>query len=105
MPVATTHAEPSWFGFPLTLRAAAATRRVDLLTYLDERRIGTRLLFSGNVTRQPYMQGRAFRVAGSLDNADRVMDDTFWVGVHPALDDAMLDYVATSIEQFFGVGF
>ena len=105
LPEATLHADPSWFGFPITLRDAAGARRVDLLTYLDERRIGTRLLFSGNLTRQPYMQGRNYRVAGELTNADRVMNDTFWVGVWPGLDDAMLEYVAASIEQFFGVGF
>ncbi len=105
LPRATAHAQPSWFGFPITLRDSAGTRRVDLLTYLDERRIGTRLLFAGNLTRQPYMQGRTYRVAGDLTNADRVMNDTFWIGVHPALDTAMLDYAATAIEQFFGVGF
>lgn len=105
LPEPTPHADPSWFGFPVTLREAAATRRVDLLTYLDERKIGTRLLFSGNLTRQPYMQGRNFRVSGSLANADRILADTFWIGVHPRLDEAMLDFVATSIEQFFGIGF
>jgi CDP-6-deoxy-D-xylo-4-hexulose-3-dehydrase len=105
LPEATANAEPSWFGFPITLRAAANARRVDLLTYLDERKIGTRLLFSGNITRQPYMQGRLFRVVGELVNADRVMNDTFWVGVYPGLDETMLEYVAASIERFFGVGF
>lgn len=105
LPQPTPHAEPSWFGFPITLREAAATRRVDLLTYLDERKIGTRLLFSGNLTRQPYMQGREFRVAGALTRADRIMNDTFWIGVYPGLDEAMLEYAAATIEQFFGVGF
>ena len=105
LPVATPHADPSWFGFPVTLREAAATRRVDLLTYLDERKIGTRLLFAGNLTRQPFMQDRDYRVAGALVNADRVMNDTFWIGVYPGLDAAMLDYAATAIEQFFGIGF
>ncbi len=105
LPQATPHADPSWFGFPITLREAAATRRVDLLTYLDERKIGTRLLFSGNLTRQPYMQGREVRVVGNLSNADRVMNDTFWIGVYPGLDQAMLEYAASSIERFFGVGF
>ncbi len=105
LPQPTPHADPSWFGFPVTLREAAATRRVDLLTYLDERKIGTRLLFSGNLTRQPYLRGRDFRVVGDLVNTDRVMNDTFWIGVYPGLDRAMLDYAATAIEQFFGVGF
>ena len=105
LPRATPGGDPSWFGFPITLREAAATRRVDLLTYLDERKIGTRLLFSGNLTRQPYMQGRAFRVSGDLANADRIMNDTFWIGVYPGLTREMLEYAAASIEQYFGVGF
>ncbi len=105
LPQATPGSDPSWFGFPITLRDAAATQRVDLLTYLDERRIGTRLLFSGNLTRQPYMEGREFRIAGDLVNADRIMNDTFWIGVYPGLDEPMLEYAAASIEQFFGVGF
>ncbi len=105
LPRATAHADPSWFGFPITLRDAADTRRVDLLTYLDERSIGTRLLFAGNLTRQPYMQGRAHRVIGDLANADRIMNDTFWIGVYPGLDEAMLEYVATTIGTYFGVGF
>ena len=105
LPQATPGSDPSWFGFPMTLRDAAATRRVDLLTYLDERKIGTRLLFSGNLTRQPYMAGRNYRISGGLDNADRIMNDTFWIGVYPGLDETMLEYAASSIEQFFGVGF
>ena len=105
LPRATPGSDPSWFGFPITLREAAATRRVDLLTYLDERKIGTRLLFSGNLTRQPYMQGRTYRVSGDLANADRIMNDTFWIGVYPGLTREMLEYAAASIEQYFGVGF
>jgi len=105
LPHATPGSDPSWFGFPITLREAAATRRVDLLTYLDDRKIGTRLLFSGNLTRQPYMEGREYRVVGALANADRIMNDTFWIGVYPGLDEAMLEYAAGSIEQYFGVGF
>ena len=105
LPDPTPHAEPSWFGFPITLREAAATRRVDLLTYLDERKIGTRLLFSGNLIRQPYMKDRTYRVAGSLEKADRILADTFWIGVYPGLDETMLEYAASQIEQFFGVGF
>jgi CDP-6-deoxy-D-xylo-4-hexulose-3-dehydrase len=105
LPEATANAEPSWFGFPVTLKPQANCTRVDLLTYLDQHKIGTRLLFAGNLTRQPYMMGRNYRVAGSLENTDRVMNDTFWLGVYPGLTEEMLDYMAVTLEQFFGIGF
>jgi len=105
LPEATEHAEPSWFGFPLTLKPAANASRVDLLTYLDQYKIGTRLLFAGNLTRQPYMIGRQFRVSGELVNTDRIMHDTFWIGVFPGLTREMLDFAADKIEAFFGVNF
>jgi CDP-6-deoxy-D-xylo-4-hexulose-3-dehydrase len=105
LPQATAHSDPSWFGFPLTIRPAAGCNRVDLLRYLDEHRIGTRLLFAGNACRQPYMIGRNFRVAGSLTNTDHVMNETFWIGLWPGLNDDMLEYSVQRIEQFFGIGF
>ncbi len=105
LPEATADSDPSWFGFPMTLKPAAQVNRVDLLTYLDEHKIGTRLLFAGNLTRQPYMNGRNYRVSGDLTNTDRVMHDTFWIGVFPGLTRDMLDFSITKIEQFFGVGF
>ena len=105
LPQATANSVPSWFGFPVTLREAANTRRVDLLEYLDQSRIGTRLLFAGNLTRQLAMQGQKYRVSGSLERTDMVMNNTFWIGVHPGLTDAMLDFAASKIEQYFGVGF
>ena len=103
LPVATEGSDPSWFGFPITLREAAGVARVDLLRYLDQYRIGTRLLFGGNLVRQPYMAGRAFRVSGDLANTDRVMRDTFWVGVYPGLTEAMLDFVVEKLEAMLGV--
>ena len=105
LPEATPNSEPSWFGFPLTLKPAANVNRVDLLTYLDQNKIGTRLLFAGNLTRQPYMIGRNYRVSGELINTDRVMNDTFWVGVYPGLSREMLDFVVEKIEAFFGINF
>jgi CDP-6-deoxy-D-xylo-4-hexulose-3-dehydrase len=105
LPEATPHSDPSWFGFPLTLRPGAGVARVDLLRYLDQYKIGTRLLFAGNLTRQPYFQGRQYRVSGDLTNTDRVMNDTFWIGVYPGLTEAMLDYAATRIETFLGLNF
>jgi CDP-6-deoxy-D-xylo-4-hexulose-3-dehydrase len=105
LPDATAGADPSWFGFPVTLREKAATRRVDLLGYLDQHRIGTRLLFAGNLIRQPSMAGRTYRVVGPLTNTDRVMNDTFWLGVFPGLTEEMLDFVAGKLEAYFGVNF
>ncbi|MFC0167414.1 lipopolysaccharide biosynthesis protein RfbH [Pseudoduganella danionis] len=105
LPQATEHSDPSWFGFPMTIKPEANVDRVDLLTYLDQHKIGTRLLFAGNLTRQPYMVGRNYRVSGELTNTDRVMNDTFWIGVYPGLSRAMLDYAVEKIEAFFGVNF
>jgi CDP-6-deoxy-D-xylo-4-hexulose-3-dehydrase len=105
LPQATPNSDPSWFGFPVTLRDGANTRRVDLLTYLDQQKVGTRLLFAGNLVRQPYMIGRNFRIVGELKNTDRIMNDTFWVGVYPGLTREMLDYMVETIETFFGLHF
>lgn len=105
LPHATPGSQPSWFGFPMTLKPQANARRVDLLGWLDQHRIGTRLLFAGNLTRQPYFAGRRYRVASTLDVTDRVMHDTFWTGVWPGLTEAMLDHTCTQIETFFGLHF
>jgi CDP-6-deoxy-D-xylo-4-hexulose-3-dehydrase len=105
LPEATPHSDPSWFGFPITLREDSPVSRVDLLQYLDQNRVGTRLLFAGNLTRQPYMVGRNYRVSGDLTNTDIVMNNTFWIGVQPALTEAMMDFSASKIEAFLGVNF
>ncbi|MER1939711.1 lipopolysaccharide biosynthesis protein RfbH [Castellaniella sp. FW104-16D08] len=105
LPEATPHSDPSWFGFPLTLRDDAPVTRLDLLTYLNQHRIGTRLLFAGNLTRQPYMHGRNYRVSGTLENTDTVMNQTFWVGVQPALTQEMIDFMVLKIKTFLGVVF
>jgi CDP-6-deoxy-D-xylo-4-hexulose-3-dehydrase len=105
LPEATPNSDPSWFGFLMTIKSEANIRRVDLLSYLDQEKIGTRLLFAGNLTRQPYMQGRNYRVSGALTHTDKVMNDSFWVGVYPGLSEEMLDFTATKIESFLGVNF
>jgi CDP-6-deoxy-D-xylo-4-hexulose-3-dehydrase len=105
LPEATTRSDPSWFGFPVTLRESASANRAHVQEYCDQYKIGTRLLFAGNLVRQPYMAGRTYRIAGALDNTDRVMNDTFWIGVHPALTEEMLQFAASKIEAFFGVNF
>jgi CDP-6-deoxy-D-xylo-4-hexulose-3-dehydrase len=100
LPQATARANPSWFGFPITLREGAGLDRLALMNHLAERKIGTRLLFAGNLLRQPYMNGRSYRVSGDLSNTDKIMNDTFWVGIYPALSEEMLDYTSASIESF-----
>ena len=104
LPEATPGSDPSWFGFPVTLKPESGVNRVDLLAYLDQHKVGTRLLFAGNLTRQPYMAGRQFRVAGAgLPVADQIMQDTFWVGVWPGLTDVQLRHTASLIRRFVGV--
>ena len=105
LPQATPGSDPSWFGFPITLRENAPVSRVDLLQYLDQNKVGTRLLFAGNLTKQPYMIGRNFRVSGELTNTDTVMNNTFWIGVQPALTQEMLEFSVSKIETFLGVDF
>ncbi len=103
LPEATVGSDPAWFGFPITLRDGLGISRVDLLKYLDLHKIGSRLLFAGNLTRQPYFEGRTYRVSGDLKNTDKIMNDTFWLGVYPGLDETMLDYVVGRMEMFLGV--
>ncbi|MBV5293159.1 MAG: lipopolysaccharide biosynthesis protein RfbH [Curvibacter lanceolatus] len=105
LPEATPGSDPSWFGFPITLRPEAGLNRQYLLQYLDEHRIGTRLLFAGNLIHQPYMQDRNFRVVGSLKAADQIMNDTFWIGVWPGLSRAQLDYMVSQLRQVLGLNF
>lgn len=105
LPQATEHSDPSWFGFPITLKDNCPVSRLDLLTYLDQNKIGTRLLFAGNLTRQPYMNGAQYRISEDLTNTDMAMNNTFWIGVQPSLTKEMLDFSAKKIESFLGVAF
>lgn len=102
---ATPNSDPSWFGFPVTLKESSGVNRVDLLKYLDQHKIGTRLLFAGNLTRQPYFQNLEYRVVGELTNTDRTMNQTFWLGVQPSLGQEHFDFVGEKLEEFFGIGF
>jgi len=105
LPRATEGSDPSWFGFPITVKDACPASRIDLVTYLDQKKIGTRLLFAGNLVRQPYMSNIQYRISGDLSNTDNVMNNTFWIGVQPALTEEMLEYTATQIENFIGLNF
>lgn len=101
LPRATPGSDPSWFGFCLTLRAGAAVDREHMLRWLnDERKIGTRLFFGGNLIRQPYMKDRAYRTVGDLAASDEVMRRSFWTGVYPGLGPPQLDYVAESLRLY-----
>ena len=105
LPESTPNSDPSWFGFPITVKENSPVSRLDLLTYLDQQKIGTRLLFAGNLVRQPSMEGAQYRISGDLTNTDRVMNQTFWIGVQPALTQEMLEYVCSQIETYLGLGF
>ncbi|SMC29806.1 CDP-6-deoxy-D-xylo-4-hexulose-3-dehydrase [Andreprevotia lacus DSM 23236] len=105
LPEATPGSDPAWFGFPITLKPEAQAMRVDLLNYLDQKKVGTRLLFAGNIVRQPYMQGRNYRIATPLVNTDRILENTFWIGVWPGLTEAELEYICACLETFLGVNF
>jgi CDP-6-deoxy-D-xylo-4-hexulose-3-dehydrase len=100
LPRATEHSEPSWFGFPITLEAGLGFTRNQLVEHLDSLKIGTRLLFGGNLVRQPAYKNVDFRVVSDLKNTDIVTERTFWVGVYPGLTEEMLQFVVDTIRDF-----
>jgi CDP-6-deoxy-D-xylo-4-hexulose-3-dehydrase len=99
-PTVYPDAWPSWFGFPISISPNAKFKRDELTWYLNEHQIGTRLVFAGNATKQPFLKGQNYRIHGSLEKTDEVMNNTFWVGVQPALTREMLTYVADTINKF-----
>jgi len=107
LPAATENSEPSWFGFPLSLRDGTHFTREELLRFLDQEKIGTRLVFAGNVTKQPYFTETKikFRISGQLTNTDKVMENSFWIGLYPGLTEAHLEKTCSKIEEFLGLNF
>jgi CDP-6-deoxy-D-xylo-4-hexulose-3-dehydrase len=100
LPRALPGADPSWFGYPVTLREGGSAERRALQLHLSERGIESRQLVAGNLTRQPGYLGLEHRVAGSLANTDAITERAFWVGTNPRLTDGMVDWVAESIAEF-----
>ena len=101
LPEAEKNSEPSWFGFPISIRDGSFETRNALINHLNSKKIGTRLMFSGNVIKQPYMKNIKYRVHKNLKNSDFVMNSTFWVGIYPGLDKEKIDYVGEEIKNFF----
>ena len=102
MPSATQNSDPSWFGFAITIKAESKLTRNELVVKLNERKIHTRLLFGGNLLRQPAFSGTPRRVVGELINTDLVMNNTFWIGVWPGLNSKMLDYIIEVMYDIYG---
>jgi CDP-6-deoxy-D-xylo-4-hexulose-3-dehydrase len=103
LPKATENSEPSWFGFALTVKPKSPKTRNQIVQELNAKKIGTRLLFGGNLLRQPAFMGTPRRVIGDLKNTDQIMNDTFWIGVWPGISLEMLDYMIESIHNLVGI--
>ena len=101
LPKAENNSDPSWFGFPLSIKENKTYNRNDLVQYLNQNKIGTRLLFSGNITRQPFMKNANYKIHKDLKNTDFIMTNTFWVGLFPGLTNKHLEYMIEKIKSFF----
>ena len=95
--MATRGSTPSWFGYLLTIRDGSGIDRNLLTRTLEDRKVGTRLLFAGNLTRQPAFRDVEYRIHGSLENTDKIMNDSFWIGVWPGIDEQRLDYMCDTL--------
>ena len=105
LPVPTPNSNPSWFGFPITLKNNCGISRVDVTKFLDSHKIGSRLLFAGNLLKQPYFKDVEYRVVGDLTHTEKTMNDTFWIGIQPTLNEEHFDFVAEKFEELFGLNF
>lgn len=99
LPEKTPNSDPSWFGFILTIKDDKINRN-ELLKYLDEKKIGTRLLFSGNITKQPFMKNQKYKIHGDLTNTEIIMKNSFWLGVFPGINEEMIEYIYKTIKDF-----
>lgn len=105
LPIPTPNSNPSWFGFPITLKDDCGISRVEVTKFLDSHKIGSRLLFAGNLLKQPYFKDVEYRVVGDLTHTEKTMNDTFWIGIQPALNEVHFDFVAEKMEELFGLNF
>jgi CDP-6-deoxy-D-xylo-4-hexulose-3-dehydrase len=100
LPEIEPEADPSWFGFLLTVREDAGFTKDDIVKYLEENKIATRMLFAGNITKHPCFEDVEYRVSGGLVNTDRIMNDTFWIGLYPGLSDHHLKFMLERIQDY-----
>jgi CDP-6-deoxy-D-xylo-4-hexulose-3-dehydrase len=101
LPYLVKNSSPSWFGFPILVKETASFNRSDIVNYLEENRIATRMLFGGNLTKQPAYQNTKYRIVGGLKNTDLVMNNLFWIGVYPGINKEKLEYVMSVFDRFF----
>jgi CDP-6-deoxy-D-xylo-4-hexulose-3-dehydrase len=100
LPESTPRSNPSWFGFPITVKESAPFSKNDLVNFLASKLIDTRPLFAGNIIKQPYFENISYRVVDNLENTDLIMNNTFWIGVFPGLTQEMLQYVVKEFKNF-----
>jgi CDP-6-deoxy-D-xylo-4-hexulose-3-dehydrase len=102
LPEATPNSNPSWFGFLITVKKDAGITRNDLVQKLEAKKVATRLLFAGDLRKQPYFKDVNYRVVGDLTNTDIIVNDTFWIGVTPMINDEMLAYMIACFDEILG---
>lgn len=100
LPEATLNSDPSWFGFPITVKENSPFSKNQLISFLNSKLIDTRTIFAGNITKQPYFKNIQYRIVGNLKNTDIIMNNSFWIGVYPGITEEMIQYVIKQFENF-----